>query len=71
MTGGGTFASGTQVSLTATPSSGYSFSGWSNGSTTNPLTITLNSNTSITAKLSGDNKQLHTYIKCWRRRECV
>ena len=45
VTGGGTFASGTQVSLTATPSSGYSFSGWSNGSTTNPLTVTLNSNT--------------------------
>jgi len=49
VTGGGTFASGTQVSLTATPNSGYSFSGWSNGSTANPLTITLNSNTSITA----------------------
>ena len=49
VTGGGTFASGTQVSLTATPNSGYSFSGWSNGSTTNPLTVTLNSNTSLTA----------------------
>ena len=48
-TAGGTFASGTQVSLTATPSSGYSFSGWSNGSTANPLNVTLNSNTSITA----------------------
>ena len=45
--GGGTFASGTQVSLTATPSSGYSFSGWSNGSTANPLTVTLNSNTTL------------------------
>ncbi|MDA9883840.1 hypothetical protein OAT98_01060 [Flavobacteriaceae bacterium] len=49
VTGGGTFASGTQVSVTATPTSGYSFSGWSNGSTANPLTVTLNSNTSITA----------------------
>jgi len=49
VTGGGTFTSGTQVSLTATPSSGYSFSGWSTGSTANPLTVTLNSNTSITA----------------------
>ena len=49
VTGGGTFASGTQVSLTATPSSGYNFSGWSNGSSANPLTVTLNSNTSITA----------------------
>jgi len=49
VSGGGTFASGTQISLTATPTSGYSFSGWSNGSTANPLTVTLNSNTSITA----------------------
>ena len=49
VSGGGTFARGTQVSLTATPNAGYSFSGWSNGSTTNPLTVTLNSNTSITA----------------------
>ena len=49
VTGGGTFASGTQVSVTATPSSGYSFTGWSNGSTTNTLLITLNSNTTITA----------------------
>jgi hypothetical protein len=49
LTGGGTFSSGTQVSVTATPNSVYSFSGWSNGSTANPLTVTLNSNTSITA----------------------
>ena len=49
VSGGGTFASGTQVSLTATPNSGYSFSGWSNGSTANPLNVTLNSNTTITA----------------------
>ena len=48
-TTGGTFASGTQVSITATPNAGYSFSGWSNGSTANPLTVTLNSNTTITA----------------------
>ena len=49
VTGGGTYAGGTQVSLTATPTSGYSFTGWSDGSTANPLTYTLNSNTSITA----------------------
>ena len=48
-TTGGSFASGTQVSITATPNSGYSFSGWSNGSTANPLTVTLNSNTTVTA----------------------
>jgi hypothetical protein len=49
VSGGGTFAGGTQVSITATPNAGYSFSSWSNGSTANPLTVTLNSNTSITA----------------------
>jgi hypothetical protein len=48
-TTGGTFSSGTQVSITATPSEGYSFSGWSNGSSDNPLSVTLNSNTSVTA----------------------
>ena len=45
----GSFNAGTQVSLTATPNAGYSFSSWSNGSTANPLTVTLNSNTSVTA----------------------
>jgi len=48
-TTGGSFASGTQVSITATPNSGYSFSGWSNGSTANPLNVNLNSNTTVTA----------------------
>ncbi|MDA0755664.1 MAG: InlB B-repeat-containing protein, partial [Proteobacteria bacterium] len=52
VTGGGTFASGTQVSITATPNSGYSFSGWSNGSTTNPITVTLNSNTNLSASFT-------------------
>ena len=48
----GSFNSGTQVSVTATPNAGYSFSGWSNGSTANPVTVTLNSNTSITANFA-------------------
>ena len=45
----GSFNAGTQVSVTATPNSGYQFTSWSNGSTANPVTVTLNSNTSITA----------------------
>ena len=48
-TPGGTFSQGTQVSITATPNSGYTFNGWSNGSTTNPLIVSVNSNTTITA----------------------
>ena len=46
---GGSYNKGTQISITATPSSGYRFTGWSNGSSDNPVTVTLNSNTSITA----------------------
>ncbi len=46
---GGSYNKGTQVSITATPSEGYRFTGWSNGSSDNPVTVTLNSNTSITA----------------------
>ena len=45
----GSFNAGTQVSVTATPNSGYQFTSWSNGSTENPLSVALNSNTSITA----------------------
>jgi len=48
----GSFNSGTQVSVTATPNSGYQFTSWSNGSTANPVTLTLNSNTSITANFA-------------------
>src|SRR5205085_11472091 len=45
------YASGSQVVLTATPSGGYQFSGWSGDAsgTQNPLTITVDSNKNITA----------------------
>ena len=51
---GGTFNSGTQVTITATPDQGYEFTGWSDSSygDTNPLTLTIGSNTSITAQFS-------------------
>ena len=55
----GSFNAGTQVSVTATPNSGYSFSGWSNGSTVNPLTIILNSDFSITANFEVIIKAIH------------
>ena len=48
----GSFNPGTQVSLTATPSSGYTFSGWSNGSIENPIILTITSDTSIEANFS-------------------
>ena len=49
---GGTYSQGTQVSITATPSSGYKFSGWSNGSTNNPILVNLNSNQNLTANFT-------------------
>ena len=46
---GGTYTSGESVSITATANSEYVFSGWSNGSTDNPLSVTMSSNQTITA----------------------
>jgi len=51
-TSGGTYSQGTQVSITATPSTGFTFSQWSDGSTTNPITVTLNSNTNLSASFT-------------------
>ena len=50
----GTYNSGTRVTITATPEEGYEFTGWSVSSygDTNPLTLTVGANTSITAQFS-------------------
>ena len=45
----GSYIEGTELSLLATPGDNYIFSGWSDGSNSNPLTITINSNIEITA----------------------
>ena len=44
-----------QAELLATANEGYHFSHWSNGSTNNPLTITLNRDTSLTAYFAIDS----------------
>jgi endoglucanase len=48
---GGSYASGTVVTVTATAGSGWQFSGWSGAlsGSTNPTTITMNANKAITA----------------------
>jgi PKD repeat protein len=51
---GGIYDQGTEVTLTANPDSGWQFDGWSgdlNGST-NPTTLTMNANKSVTATFS-------------------
>jgi len=51
---GGTYDSGTVVTVTAAPDSGWQFDGWSGdlSGSTNPTTITMNSNKSVTATFS-------------------
>ncbi len=48
------YTSGQTVTLQATPNAGYTFSGWSGDltGTTNPVTLTMNSNKSVTANFS-------------------
>ena len=45
VTGGGMFAEGTQVELTAVPNDGYIFVRWSDGNTDNPRTVTAENKT--------------------------
>ena len=41
VTGGGTYNHGQNITLTATANEGYTFTGWSDGVTTNPRTVTV------------------------------
>ncbi|QIL77940.1 hypothetical protein G7064_05245 [Hymenobacter sp. HDW8] len=60
------YASGTVVSLTATPAAGYTFTGWSGDATgtTNPLAVTMSANKSITATFTatGGGQQVVSFI---------
>ena len=49
VTGAGEYAEGKTATLTANPNAGYRFVNWSNGSTDNPLKITVTENVEITA----------------------
>lgn len=51
---GGTYKNGDQVTLVATPTKNYSFSGWAGdiSGTTNPITIKMNSNKNIVASFA-------------------
>lgn len=54
VTGGGTYDYGAQVTLTATPSTGYHFVRWSDGNTSQTRTLTVTSNVSLTAYFEAD-----------------
>ena len=51
-TTGGTYEQGQTVSVTATPASGYVFTSWSDGNTNATRTITVSSNTNLTANFT-------------------
>ena len=46
---GGSYPAGTNVTLTASPNSGYTFIGWNGSIMTNPYTITVTANSGIAA----------------------
>ena len=58
------YASGTVVTLTATPASGFQFAGWSGDltGTTNPQSITMNANKSVTATFTPVNQTSFSLI---------
>ena len=60
VTGGGTYVSGTTIELRANANSGYRFTGWNDGSTENPRSLSVTSNITLTAHfadLGDDEKQ--------------
>ena len=61
-TSGGTVDTGTSITIAATPTSGYVFTGWSNGSLANPLTIIVNSDQTIKANFIKKKYQLTVNI---------
>ena len=58
VTGGGNYAYGTQITLTATPDTGYWFDRWSDGSRENPRTVTVTQSATYTAEFSPAEYQL-------------
>jgi len=61
------YSSGTSVQLTATPASGYTFTGWSGDitSTANPVTVTMNSNKTITANFTSGSPTPSGQYEVW------
>lgn len=61
VTGMGSYASGTTATLRAMPAEGYIFSGWSDGSTENPRTVTVTGYATYTANFT--KNAYNIYIK--------
>lgn len=57
VSGGGSYSSGTTATVTATPGSGYTFSGWQGAlaGTANPASLTMDADKSVTAVFTAQN----------------
>ena len=53
VTGAGTYAAGTNVTVEAIPYDGYVFDHWNDGNTDNPRTVTINDNLTLVAFFAG------------------
>jgi len=65
------YASGTQATVTATPVSGYTFSRWSGASTStsNPLSINMNGDKTLTAVFEQVANSVIITLKYWESKE--
>lgn len=61
VSGGGTYAENTQAPLNAIPNDGYHFVSWSNGVTAASISITVTSDTSLTATFAENNPEVTYY----------
>lgn len=60
VSGGGTYNNGSTATITATPNTGYHFTNWSDGNTSNPRSFTVTGDVSLTAYFS-----INTYTVAW------
>ncbi len=63
VSGGGSYDYGTSVTLKAEPNEGYLFSKWSDGVTTNPRTITVSKDMSLTASFEKKQESMEPLDK--------
>ena len=59
VSGGGEYEEGTTATVTATPKSGYKFTKWSDGTTKNPYTFTVNKDISLTAYFEKESSEAY------------
>lgn len=62
--GGGEYAPGNTVTLTATPKKGCTFVGWSDGNTDNPRTVTVEGDATYIAQFTKSNYTIYVNQDC-------